>query len=98
MGLEMLLQLVGFPGVQCERAAAVPKLPVAHSGGSGCHIDLRVFDTGVNIVLAQVTRQAAHTVRSDLDLYFCSQFQRIQCIAVLTQVITLSQPSVFGAN
>lgn len=39
------------------------------SSGSACHTDLIAFDTGTNTVLAQVTRQAADTVRSDCSLF-----------------------------
>jgi hypothetical protein len=78
LGLEMLLRLVGLPGVQHGCAAAVRMLLAAHSlVGLAATQNRAQYLTPVTIVPAQVTRQAARAVRSDLVLYFCSQFQGI---------------------
>lgn len=68
LGLERLLQLVGSPVVHLE-CQGIPCSLYPFSSGSACHTDLIAFDTGTNTVLAQVTRQAADTVRSDCSLF-----------------------------
>lgn len=57
LDLGMVLHLLGLTVVHCEQATVFPMLLFAHLlVESACHMNLRIFDTRINTVLAQVIK------------------------------------------
>lgn len=57
LDLGMVLHLLGLTVVHCEQATVFPMLLFAHLlEESACHMNLRIFDTRINTVLAQVIK------------------------------------------